>query len=97
MTAKGVGRSVLSLAALVLVVVLMLVVVWLRVSDAQRSACRQIESVKTVLRDIVDRSAHEIGRPGTAGFAYYHAHPQELRAARENARAELSQFAPGRC
>lgn len=37
----------------------------------------------TVLYNLVARSGATIGRPGTPGYAYYHAHLDELRAARK--------------
>lgn len=67
------------------------------IHTAQVHACQQVEGLKTVLREIVDRSAHQIGQKGTAGYAYYKHHPQELADAQKAARTELSQFAPGRC
>ncbi len=36
-----------------------------------------------VLYSLVARSGATIGQPGTPGYAYYHAHPQELRVARK--------------
>lgn len=75
----------------------MLGIVWVRVNDSQQNACRQVESIKTVLREIVTRSAYELGKPGTNGYAYYVEHPAELAAAKHAAVAELAEFAPGRC
>lgn len=46
----------------------------------------------TVVARIVAGSAGHIGKPGTAGYSYYHAHPAELAAARRAALAELGQL-----
>lgn len=97
MTDRNLSRGFLGLAVALLLAIGMLTVVWVRVNDSQQNACRQVESIKTVLRTIVVHAAYEIGKPGTAGYAYYRAHPTELRAAKAAAQAELSEFAPGRC
>lgn len=97
MTARNFARALAGLAAMLLVAILLLGVVWVRVNHAQTRACMQIESLKTVVRRQIVQSEHLIGRPGSPGYAYYKEHPAELRAARQEAQRELSEFAPGRC
>ncbi len=61
------------------------------------SNCQQIELLKASIRASVAQTTKTLGQPGTAGYAYYHVHPQELHAALEANRAILSNFAPKPC
>lgn len=63
----------------------------------QADTCRQVEALKTVVRQVITQSAATLGRKGTPGYAYYRAHPEELRVAKRDARIELSEFGPRRC
>lgn len=46
----------------------------------------------TVIHRIVAGSAATVGTPGSPGYAYYHAHPSELRAQRAANRKTLAQL-----
>lgn len=45
-----------------------------------------------VLYSLVARSGANVGKPGTPGYAYYHAHPEELRLARKQNQDFLNQL-----
>lgn len=74
--------------------------VWHRVQSnqaAQKNTCQQVQQLERVIYAQVVRSGQTLGRKGTAGYAYYRAHPVELAAARAEVRNEARQFSGHRC
>lgn len=66
-------------------------------SSDQRATCQQVETLKTVIYKQVQASANLLGKKGTAGYAYYHEHPDELANAKQQLTQELSAFGPSPC
>ena len=67
-------------------------VVWaLFTVRAQRSAKAQA-TLCTVIYRLEANAISTLGKPGTAGYAYYHRHPDELRVAIRNGRDTLKQL-----
>jgi hypothetical protein len=48
----------------------------------QQSTRRVNDKLCNVLYSLVARSGASVGQPGSPGYAYYHSHPTELKAAR---------------
>lgn len=65
--------------------------------NAQLVTCRQVEALKEVVRQVIRQGDDALGRSGSAGFAYYQAHPKELAAARAAGNAELNEFGARHC
>lgn len=67
------------------------------VKSSEVHNCAQIEKIKTVIRQIFDQSIQQLGKPGSAGYDYYHAHPLELAAAKAATEAQKQKFAAESC
>ena len=65
--------------------------------DSQVRTCQQVESLKSVVRQVLAQSAESLGRKGTAGFSYYRTHPEELAAAKLSIESEIADFKARRC
>jgi hypothetical protein len=63
--------------------------------DHNQDVCREVERIKTYIRDTIRPT--DIGAPGTPGYAYYQAHPDELLLARREAFATQRRFGPESC
>ena len=86
-------------AALMLVAVAVLLSAYAisRLSSVSVTNCRELESLKHAISGVIVREEKNLGRPGSAGYAYYHTHPAELAAAKASAAAQLRTFAPRSC
>lgn len=61
---------------------------WLTISTLRHERARRVVAINTalsrqcnVLADIISASDTSLGKPGAPGYAYYTAHPDELKAA----------------
>lgn len=67
-------------------------------SSAQaHTNCLQIENLKGAIRLVVGQGVSSLGHKGSAGYAYYISHPQELAAAKVAGAQELLIFKPTPC
>ena len=61
------------------------------------TACVEVQRLETVIRAVLVQSLQTFGKKGSAGFAYYRAHPAELAAARVSLRHEIREFSGRAC
>src|ERR1700720_570670 len=71
---------------------------WVASLDTSTVAnCRGIETLKLQFRTAIQQSLTQLGTPGSAGYAYYQLHPDELKAAYKQTLQTLQTFAPKKC
>lgn len=65
-----------------------------QIDVAPRHNC---ERISKQIVNAVAPDADKLGEPGTAGYAYYRVHPDELQVAREQAKNLKNRFDPKLC
>jgi predicted negative regulator of RcsB-dependent stress response len=81
-------------------IAMILMIGWDRVQANQANTtaiCKQVQALESVIHRVVAQSDATLGQPGTAGAAYYAAHPAELAAARVAIEQEAARFVGRRC
>lgn len=86
-----------AVGAVLAAVLVGLVLIFVQLTNVQASECHQIELVKARIRNVVLTADQTAGKPGSAGYDYYFAHPGALAAEHVAAKATLQQFAPSPC
>lgn len=61
------------------------------------SNCTRVTQLENVIVDQGERGLKTLGKPGGTAYAYYHAHPAELAAARVQLAQQIRDFTPRAC
>lgn len=84
--------------AYVLIVLTVILVLGIRgKADRVTGVCKGQNEIRTTLRTLIVGSDKTLGKPGSAGYAYYKAHPEELAAAHRANHQTLVVFRPLKC
>lgn len=65
--------------------------------DTTRKVCKGQNEIRMTIRRLVVVSDGQLGKKGSAGYAYYKDHADELQAAHKANRDTIQRFAPLRC
>lgn len=87
---------VASLAALTISVISPLLIGYVDRRNIDR-VCVSINDEREDVRETITHSANQLGKPGSAGYNYYKANPEELAAAKANTLLQLERWQPLDC
>lgn len=90
-------RRVLALALALGVMLGGLVLVGAWSATLSERNCHRVAHIDLIIQQLGQRGLRTIGVKGSAGYAYYRTHPDELRIARNQLEQQIHDFTPNTC